>query len=788
MRRLKIFYNQKILSAIGRTIHYWALGVVRFRWWVIGLSVLLVGAMMYPIFNLEFDNSNEMWFLENDPNLKHYEETNYQFGDHQSFAIGVEARPQDIDLFCKETLILIKELSDFLEQQDFVSKVTSLSNYQYMRYENGQIIARELIEDLEQWQETKQTVDELVKIMSEEEQIHGTLITKDLRHTLIVAKIVYTNESFDHHLKLFKKLQAFIEKKGYRQRGYTLHLTGTSALYGEIQEINELDRSIIQPLMIVLLLILLFATFRTKLGVLCPMMVVLSSLAVTYGFIGLMGWRQNILNTPSLFGLLIASGVGDSIHIISEFYQFRHQGYSAQKASVESMKELFVPCFYTSLTTSVGFLAITVTRLAPLREYGFIASVGVFAAFVFSVSTLPAILSLTSSVIKNPNQYSNQKAFAHWITEFTFKYNRLIMFTCACIFVVVVMLSLQVTTDSSYKHYFKPSSSIRKDLEYFDQHYKNTGGLIIVIDTKGAKEAEFLNLLKRLAQLQDFLESLELTGKVQSVVNYVRYINKIMHHNDSAYYTISESASTLDRYVQLYQDSNPRQNLRDLVSLEGRYIKLEVPQRYVSSLVMSQQIEIIRHELKKAFPGFKTVITGEAVLDSSKDRYVISGLGQSFSIALVIILLCFFLLLHSFKYGMIALLPSLFPIAFAGGVMSIFGIFLNFSTMVIASLTFGIAVDDTMHMMTRYSRGRREGYSRKESIYFALSDAGRAIIFTSVILFFGFSINLLAHFMPLVHFALLGGVIIVVASIADLFLLPAMLFIIGDDGNETSKI
>jgi len=495
INRIEKFYSERILVFENWIVTLCSKGIVRFRWLVILLTLLALGIIGYPILNLGFDSSNEMWFLENDPNLQAYENTNLQFGDHQAFVIGIETRPKDVDVFNLETLTAIKELSDFLEQQDFVSKVTSLTNYQYLRYENGVIQSYDLIEDLSKWDPSPKAVSQLVEIMAGEQFIHGTLITQDLRHTVIAAKIVYINESFDHHLNLYRDLRAFIKQKGYQDQGFILHFTGTSAIYGQLQEINERDRFLIQPIMGLSIIILLFVAFRTWVGVITPLIVVAASLITTYGFIGWMGWNLNVLNTPGLFALLIAVGVGDSIHILTEFNQFREEGRSPKEATISATRELFVPCFYTSITTCVGFLALTVTRLAPLHEYGIMAAVGVFSAFFYTVTILPALLSFTTKLVKERPNYGRSVRLTNALTPFTLKHSRVIMLASLGAFLVMGLLSLNVKIDSSYKHYFKSNSTVIKDLDYFDLHYKNTGGFVIVLDTKGAKEEDFSQLL-----------------------------------------------------------------------------------------------------------------------------------------------------------------------------------------------------------------------------------------------------------------------------------------------------
>ncbi len=158
--------------------------------------------------------------------------------------------------------------------------------------------------------------------------------------------------------------------------------------------------------------------------------------------------------------------------------------------------------------------------------------------------------------------------------------------------------------------------------------------------------------------------------------------------------------------------------------------------------------------------------------------YIQEGLVNSFSIAFITIIICFLILLKSLKFGLLAIIPSLMPIVIAGGIMGISGIYLDFATMMVAAITFGIAVDDTIHFMTKYLACRNAGDHPKQAIRTALTETGRALVYTSLILFCGFSILLFSSFMPNVHFGIFVSVIIIIALIADLVLLPAVMLIV----------
>ncbi|MBF0238929.1 MAG: MMPL family transporter [SAR324 cluster bacterium] len=770
--------NLSLIHWMRVLIRRWAYGVIKYRKWIIGLTVLSQIILLVPISKLSFDNSAEIWFLPDDPAMYHYERSNYLFGDHQSFVIGIEARQQDIDIINGDTLLIIHEITQFLDQQDYVSRVNSLSNYQYHVYERGKLTSHPLFEDPSTWKGTPKQIDQIVKIMQKETLIHGTLITSDFRNTIISAKVIYQKGSFNHHIQLLRDVREFLKNQNYEERGYSFHFTGTSAIYGQIQENNETDRRIVQPMMVILLVLLLYFVFRSWLSVFCAVSVVVFSVAVTYGFTSIMGWKLNILNTPGLSVLIIAAGIGDAIHFLTEFYAFRNIGYSQEYAAITTQRQLFTPCFYTSMTTAIGFWALTFTELIPVKEYGVMASVGVFSAFLFSFTFLPSVLSFTNenhSFVTPHYPKFLITGIGNFLIGTTSRYGRWIVIIALAFTFGAGWICLSLKADSGIKSYFRANSKITQDLEYFDQHYQNTGGMMVILKVSNIMMNQIPALLKKLVLIEDAIEKNQDSGNVRSIADYVRHINKIVHGNNPNYYTIPDSQQTLDHYLYLYQASESTEALKDLISSDGNYIKLEIPQKYISSLTTRKNMIEVEELISKELPEFEFFITGDAVLDSKKDTYVIRGLSRSFLISLATILLCFFLMLRSVKYGLISMIPCIMPIVVAGALMVQLDIYLNFNTMIIASLTFGVAVDDTMHMMKRYSRLRKSGLPRRQSVEKAFTSAGQAVILTSVILLLGFGINVLSTFLPAVHFAILGGTIIVLACLADLFVLPSLL-------------
>ncbi len=742
---------------------------------------------------LYFDNSNEMWFLPKDPALVRFDLLKERFGDNEYLLVGLEAREQDQDLFNKETLEMIHKITEFMEDHEFVTKASSLSKYQYIHSADDTLATDDLIEDIEALDDNPETYRTMAKIMAGEDLVHGFLITKDLRHTLISARILHIKNSSDHLVKVVQETRNFIKDSGFEQQGFKFRLMGNPLITEQFLSYTEKDNSTTLPLMLVLILVFMLISFRTIAGALLPFVVILGSILSVVGALGYLGFAFNVLNI-GIITLLVAVGVGDAVHIITDFYQMRAKGDSPKEAAKAVIQILWIPCFNTTFTTSVGFMAISISNLRPLQEYGYLATIGVFMAFLISVTTLPALLSCVKGGNKTPKRLSESGYVAKLtagLTPFNYKYRKPITIFSFILMGASLLVAAQLKVDANFVNYFKEDSPIRTDIVYFDKQYGGGISLELMLDSGREDGVKDLAFLKEALAFQDYLENLEAMGKANSILNYIRKMNQSLHNDDPAEYRIpedkgEETAGLVAQYLLLYENGSPEEDLTDLKTGDYRYMRLSIRVHNMSTAKLKVLIEKVMDHQRKNFPHLKVEETGNMILFNNMDTYIEQGLVRSFSLAIGIIILCFFVLMRSVKYGFLAMIPSVFPILFAGGVMHLMGITLDFGTMMIAAITFGIAVDDTIHMMSRYVKNRRAGHERKDAMHRALIESGRAIVFTSIILYCGFTVSILSSFVPNIYFGFFGGIIILVALLADLFILPAVIFFFGDAVEKTA--
>ncbi|MBF0278908.1 MAG: MMPL family transporter [SAR324 cluster bacterium] len=760
----------------------WAEFVVNQRVLVILFTLLLAFGSLHPIVkNAYFDNSNELFFLPDDPNLKKYDLLLDRFGDNEYLSVGIEARDSDKNVFNYDTLQMIAKITEFLEDHEAVTKVSSITKYQYIHSEDDALQVDDLIEDMEDLDNTQESMDQLAAIMEKETLVHGALVTADMQHTVIVARTEYIKRENDHKVKLIDELNAFIKDQQFKELGFDLHIFGQALLAERFLHLTMGDQSLIVPLLSLVIVVLLFLSFRTVTGVLMPWMVIFCSILMVLGFQFLLEWPFNMINTM-LPNIIIIITIGVSVHLITEFYHFRNTGLDPEAAAKKAVEVLWLPCFYTSLTTSIGFLALSVTKLAPVKEFGVLGAAGAVVSFLLSVSLLPAVLSFIRSFPKGA-QFAVTEGWVSRVTArlspFTYQYRIPITVIGGGLIVFSVIFSSQLSVDANFISYFKQNSKVRQDFNYFDRTYGGGLNLEFMLDSGkegGVKEPEFL---REALRFQDYLENMEVTGQANSVLDYIRKQNQSMHNDDPAFFRIPESRELVAQYLLLYENTGPEEDLSDLKTFDERVMRISLRVVNMSDMAMAKWMDGIRETLKKDFPTLKMELTGTIALFNAQQVYMQDGMIRSFSIAVMIIILCFFVLFRSFKFGLLAMIPSIFPILFTGGIMFLMGVTLDLGTILIAAMTIGIAVDDSIHVMNRYVQARRSGKSQQESVHLAMIESGRAVIFTSIILIGGFSMFMLASFVSFIYLGLFSAIIMLVALLADLLFLPAIIFVTG---------
>lgn len=778
---------------MNRFSRSWATAIVNYRKLVIGISIATLATALALVLipssfiHLYHDNSNENYFVEHDPSLLAFNRLLERFGDPEHLVIGIPARETDKDVFEAETILMIEELSNFLEDHRHINLVRSLSKYQYTHDDAGMMATDDLFEDIDALTENPEELEHAREIMKGETLALGKLITEDFKHTQIVARSVYIHSENQHKVELVQEVQEFIAKQGYLERGYQLYISGDPFIGERFQTLTERDMAWINPTMGIIILIILVVVFRSFSGTFAPLVVILSTMLLVTTVQGLFGWPFTAVNS-ALIPTVIILAIGTAVHVLVEFFHFRRKGEVPTTAAEHTVADLFFPILFTCITTSIGFATLSVTELAPVREFAWLAAIAPLIIFILSMTTFPAILSYIQeqpAKIGKSQKKSTIDTFLEALPTWIGRRSK----TLALLGIAVTIFSLYsvsyIHVDANITNYFKAGSSVNAGLDYFNKNFKGISNFEVIVDTgedEGIKNPE---LLKRVDAMQKAFEAYQETGFSTSIIDFYKQINQSLNENQKEWFTLPTSREMAAQFLLLYENTGPDEDLSDLKDFNNRYLRVQIPVINMNESKATALLKDIHSMLARDFPDLNLEITGGLVMNNAQNVYVNNGMFQSFAIAILVIGLCFILLFRSFKYGIIALVPSIIPILLTGGLVSMAGIAMDLGTMIVGAMTIGIAVDDSIHLMSRYLLMRKRGNSVHASIQYAMHTSGRAVLLTSIILVSGFSVMLLGSFVSYIYVGLFSAMIMTFALIGDLFFMPAMLYVLDAKGEQT---
>ena len=761
----------------------WGQVVIRFRWAVLFATACLVAIAPLSFDRLYYDASNEAYFIEGDPNLQSFDKLLDLFGDSEYLVIGVPARGADEDVFNTDTIKLVDELTQFLEEHEHITQVRSLSKYQYTHNDDGLMATDDLFEDLEDLSDSRDSrsiMDQARSIMSEEQLALETLVTTDFKHTRIAARVEYIKNENDHNVKLVTDLLNFIDTRGYREQGFTLHMSGVPVIGERFETQTKQDQQILNPAMAIAMMAILFLVFRSFFATLVPLVVILTTLFLLTSLQGLFRFPSTAVSSALIPTMIILS-MGACVHVLVEFFQARRRGLAPRHAAEESIGDLFFAILFTSLTTAFGFIALAVTDLRPVREFALMGAIGPMIIFILATTTLPAVLSFVSWMPRNSKKQENPQV-SHWLEEtlprFTYKNRKAIAITGIAVTIFSIYSVQHIKVDTNVLNYFKDSSWVNKDLRYFDKNFNGVANLEVIIDSQEEGGVKNPSLLKRAESLQAFIESFPETGNANSILDFYKQINQSLNDDDKNFFKLPDTRPLAAQFLLLYENTGPNEDLSDLKDFNEQFLRISVPFKNLDVSEQSRVLNDIRAGIERDFSDLNIELTGSMVMNNAQNEYTNTGMFQSFGIAILVIGLCFLILFASLKHGMIALVPSLVPVILTGGLISYAGITLDLGTMIVGAMTIGIAVDDAIHVMSRYRLMRSRGHDVNHSISLAMRSSGRAVVLTSAILVTGFSMMLFGNFIPFIYVGLFSAMIMIFALIGDLIFMPALLQIL----------
>ncbi len=745
--------------------------VIRFRWLVLLFTLAAVIGTGYGMGKLGFESDDRIFFSSDNPQLLALEEFENTYNKETNVMMVVE--PKEGDIFTPSTLSAIEKLTEDSWQIPYSSRVDSITNYQHTEVEEDDLIVGDLVTGAEAY--SAKELDRARKIALGEPMLVNRLISPDGSMTVIVTTVLKP-EGKDVIVEVATYARKLAERFKDEHPDLNLYVTGAIPFDMAFTEVSQQDMSSLIPAMFLVLVIGIYIFIRSIAGTFATVLVIIFA---TIAAMGLAGWYGISITAPTGMApiIILTIAVADSVHILTTMIQEMHKGRTKHEAIIESMRINLMPVFLTSVTTAIGFLSMNFSDAPPFRDLGNIAATGVVAAFLFSVLLLPALVSILPVRVSKRAITTADNTFTARLGEFVIRNKRVLFFGMSALIIVTGLGILKLELDDKFREDFDERYAIRTDSDYVADKFLGMDAIEISLPAGSANGINEPAYLKKVEEFANHMRAAKGIVHVYAITDIVKKLNKTMHNDDPAYYTIPESRELVAQYMLLYEMSLPfGLDLNSTQNIDKSASRITISLKDMSTAEMRRMERDIVVWLKSNSPEIYSYPTGISLMFAHISERNIHGMLTGSAIALLLISGILILALRSVKIGLISLIPNLFPAFMAFGLWGYTYGRVGLAVSIVSVISLGIVVDDTVHFLSKYLRAKREhGMSTEDAVRYTFKTVGKAIITTSVVLTAGFLVLTLSGFRVNMSMGLLTAFAITFALFADLFFLPPIL-------------
>ena len=775
----------KSFKSIDRIAESLARFVIRFRWLVVVAAVLITVAIGSGGRFLEFSNNYRVFFSDENPELVAFEELQATYTKNDNFYFVME--PADGDAFSQETLAAVEQLTEAAWQIPFALRVDSLTNFQHTYGVDDDLIVEDLFAGGASMDAAER--ERRGNIALAEPLIRDQLVKSDGSVTAVNVTLQYPQESLTEVPEAVAVARALRDEIETDYPNIDVSLTGVSMLNNTFSETGTADFSNLVPMMFGVILLLTLIILRSVTATLATFFIILFSSMVGMGWAGFMGIKLTPISGSAPI-VILTLAIADSIHILMSMRTLMRDGMEKEPALIEALRLNFMPVTITSLTTIVGFLALNFSDAPPFWHLGNITAVGILAAWALSITLLPALIRIFPFNPKKAEKASIGERSMERLANFVIDNPKRLLLGVGSGVLILIAFIPTIDLNDLWTEYFDHRVEFRNET---DQAVKHFGLYSIEFSVKtresgGISEPEYLAYLDEFAE---FLREQEKVTHVFSLSDIMKRLNKNLHGDDQSFYAIPEDRNLSAQYLLLYELSLPYGlDLNDRINIDKSATRVTATLGNVDSVYTRQFVIDTRAWMEENLPSYMTAdpTSAQVMFTYIAERNVQSMLVGT-TVAIFAIALILTAALRSFRLGLLSLVPNGLPILATFGTWAILVGTVGFSVAIVASISLGIVVDDTVHLLSKYVRARDErGGTAADAIRYAFKSVGIALIVNTFILTLGFAVMMTSSFKPNVDMGMLTVLAIVFALVLDFLFLPALLLMMDRDKTQESTV
>ena len=746
--------------------------IFRHRWLVVALAMLAMLTMTTGARFIGVTNDYRSLFTEDNPQLAAFDALEDTYSASNSALIAVA--PGAGSVFTREALGAIEELTEAAWRVPYSTRVDSLTNYSHSAALGDDLVVEPLVDDaqslggadLARIEEIALNAAELAgRLVSHDGHVGGLAINFALPENPDAAVVEIT----DYLVAILNKARASNPDMAY-------YLTGDVVMNRTFADATKDDLETLTPLVFLIIAITTAVLLRSVFGTLAILFVLVFVISTTMGFAG---WVDTVFN-PANSGvpiIVMTIAVAHSVHIATATLLGMSHGLDKNAAVAESLRINAWPVFLTTVTTMIGFLSLNASDSPPFHVLGNLVAFGVLCAFVYSMTLLPALLSILP--LRARPYRGERPGFFDRFGAFVIARRTVLLWSGTLLALALVMGIPRIELTDNWTKLLDETYEFRRDTDFVIENLTGMETLEYSLDAGHEGGITDPGYLRKLDAFAEWYRSQPEVTHVQAFPDIMKRLNENMHGDDPVFHRLPDDPELAAQYLLLYELSLPfGSDLNDRIDIAKSATRMTVVLRSLTSQAQRELDARAQVWLRANAPDLATEASGVSIVFAHLSQRNIVSMLRGTVIAMVLISLILALVFKSVRLGLVSLVPNFIPAAMSFGLWGYLVGHVGLSASVVTAMAFGIIVDDTIHFLSKYLKARRENLPAPEAVRFAFRTVGHALWTTTAVLSLGFLVFASSGFEVSWALGLLVTITIVFALLADFLLLPPLLMAI----------
>lgn len=749
--------------------------ILRFRILLMLLILAFTAFMGYKAKDVDIQYIYAPLLPESDSASAHYAKFKNYFGDDgRILVVGLK----------DDKLFECNKLNDFAAVGDSISKLTGVTgilspahvfnlvkNKKEKRFEAKKLFTHKVTDQKE--------MDSLSKVFHSMPFYEG-LLYNDTSKVYVMA-ITMSKEVLDSKYRevVMDSIEHITQNFAHKY-DVKLHYSGLPYTRTRVSQKVKKELSMFIALALAITALIIFIFFRQIKIVAACMTVVAIGVIWVFGTLVLLGYKITLL-TGVIPPLLIVIGVPNCIFLLNKYHNEYKRTGNQSEALILMVRKIGNATFLTNLTTASGFITFIFTSSSLLKEFGLVASLNIMGIFILSLILVPSIFSFLAPPQEKQTQHLKNKGINKAVEKLCVVAGHHRKKTYSVFLVIILLAAFGISKIKSTGYIVDDiphNDPIFVDLKFFEKHFGGLMPIEIIVDAKKKKGVMRRRTLVKINQLQDSLKKYKELSPSLAVTNGAKFMRQAYFKGKEKHYKLPSSQEQAFIFSYLKRDSDKSNMFKSFIDSTGQITRISLKVADVGTDRMKELYHLINGEVAKIFKDnrYDVRVTGVSVIYFKGTRYLLESLFTSLFLAICLIAVFMAVMFTSLRMVIVSLIPNLLPLVITAALMGYFGITIKPSTILVFSIAFGISVDDTIHFLAKYRQALSDNNKDiGKSVFIALRETGVSMIYTSIVLFFGFGVFAASSFGGTVALGILVSVTLLVAMLTNLILLPSLL-------------